>query len=132
MAVINERIKERRLALDMTLLQVAELLGIKEATMQRYESGEIKNIKHETIVKLAEIFNCSPEYLMGWSNQTKRLMAYSKALNIKKAVAESGEYKVNTVAAHKDDNENWTSDEMKKIEEYKQLLIAARNNKKKS
>lgn len=34
------------------------------------------------------------------------------------------------IAAHKDDNENWTPDEIKKIEEYKQLLLAARNNKK--
>ena len=34
--------------------------------MQRYESGEIKNIKHDTIVRLAEILNCTPQYLMGW------------------------------------------------------------------
>ena len=35
------------------------------------DNGEIKNIKHETIVKLAEIFNCSPSYLMGWENPTE-------------------------------------------------------------
>jgi len=67
--IINERIKEMRNARNFTLLEVAEKLGVKEATMQRYESGEIKNIKHETIVKLADIFNCSPVYLMGWSNR---------------------------------------------------------------
>lgn len=66
MGVLNDRIKEMRAKNGLTLAYVAELLGIKEATMQRYESGEIKNIKHETIVKLAEIFNCSPSYLMGW------------------------------------------------------------------
>ena len=53
MAEINDRIKERRLAAGKTLLEVAEYLGVKEATAQRYESGEIKNIKHETIVSLA-------------------------------------------------------------------------------
>lgn len=66
MGILNERIKERRLAVGLTLLQVAEFLGVKEATAQRYESGEIKNIKHETIYKLSEIFRCSPSYLMGW------------------------------------------------------------------
>ena len=68
MTKLRERIKERRLALNLTLLEVAERIGVKEATMQRYESGEIKNIKHETIVKLAEVFSCTPQYLMGWSD----------------------------------------------------------------
>lgn len=66
MGVLNDRIKVMRIVRGYTLAYVAELLGIKEATMQRYESGEIKNIKHETITKLAEIYTCSPSYLMGW------------------------------------------------------------------
>lgn len=68
MQTIQERIKERRSALGLTLLEIAEALGVKEATVQRYESGEIKNIKHETIVALAEILCCSPQYLMGWTD----------------------------------------------------------------
>lgn len=68
MATLQERIKERRADSGFTLLEVAEMLGVKEATMQRYESGEIKNIKHDTIVELAKIFNCTPQYLMGWSD----------------------------------------------------------------
>ena len=56
MTKLQERIKERRIALNLTLLDVANLIGVKEATAQRYESGEIKNIKHETIVELAKIF----------------------------------------------------------------------------
>lgn len=66
MSGLNQRIKERRLALDLTLAEVAERLGVKEATVQRYESGEIKNIKHETIGRLATMLQCSPMYLMGW------------------------------------------------------------------
>ena len=45
MSILQERLKERRLALNLTLLDVADALGVKEATAQRYESGEIKNIK---------------------------------------------------------------------------------------
>ena len=65
MATLQERIKERRNALGLTLLEIADLLNVKEATVQRYESGEIKNIKHDTIVELASILKCSPQYLMG-------------------------------------------------------------------
>lgn len=68
MATLQERIKERRFYSGFTLLEVAEQLGVKEATMQRYESGEIKNIKHDTIVEMAKIFRCTPQYLMGWSD----------------------------------------------------------------
>lgn len=66
MSEIKDRIKERRLALGLTMLDVAKKLGVQETTVQRYESGAIKNIKHETIVKLAKILNCTPAYLMGW------------------------------------------------------------------
>lgn len=68
MAILHERIKEQRLKKGYTLLQIAEMLNVKEATVQRYESGEIKNIKHETVVKLSEILGCSPSYLMGWED----------------------------------------------------------------
>lgn len=88
MSILNERIKERRLSLGLTLLDVADKLGVKEATVQRYESGDIKNIKHETIVQLSEILNCSPSYLMGWQKEKtdnekllERLKAYAEAFN---------------------------------------------------
>ena len=69
MATIQERIKERRLQLGLTLAEVAESLGVKEATAQRYESGGIKNISHETVCRLAELLHCSPSYLMGWDDK---------------------------------------------------------------
>ena len=51
MGVINDRIKNRRTDLGLTLLEVADALGVKEATAQRYESGAIKSIGHDTIIK---------------------------------------------------------------------------------
>ena len=70
MDILNQRINERRLAQGLTLAQVAEKLGVKEATVQRYESGDIKNIKHETIYKLSIILKCTPAYLMGWEDDS--------------------------------------------------------------
>ncbi len=71
MAILQKRIKEQRLKQNKTLLEVAEYVGVKEATLQRYESGEIKNIPHDKITAIAECLNCSPSYLMGWSNDIK-------------------------------------------------------------
>jgi len=41
-------------------------------------------------------------------------------------------YSTETVAAHKEDDEDWTPEELRKIEEYKQLLRAARKASKES
>lgn len=83
MSTVGENIKEQRLKNNFTLLEVANKLGVKEATMQRYESGEIKNIKHETIVALAKIFGCSPSYLMGWEEKTSNIPQFDNISPIK-------------------------------------------------
>lgn len=64
---IGERIKDCRLEKGLTLREVAEHLGVKEATAQRYESGNIKTLKQKTIAALANLFSVSPGYLMGWT-----------------------------------------------------------------
>lgn len=69
MAIWNERIKQRRLQAGLTLLEIAENLGVTEATAQRYESGGIKSVPYDYICKYSVIFNCSPSYLMGWESE---------------------------------------------------------------
>ena len=68
MTILNKRIKEMRLKRNMTLRELADFLGVKEATAQRYESGAIKNIKYDTVIQIGNALNCSPVYLMGWTN----------------------------------------------------------------
>lgn len=70
MDILNKRIKERRIALGLTLVELASKVGVRDATIQRYESGEIKNIKKSTVAKLAEALNTTPSYLMGWEEET--------------------------------------------------------------
>lgn len=95
MAKINERIKEMRIKNNLTLAEVADYLGVTEATAQRYESGSIKTIKHDIIFKLADFFKCNPCYLMGCSNnknndsknlsnQATELLRIFESLDIKK------------------------------------------------
>lgn len=62
------RIKELRKLNDMTLLELAHKLGVSESTVQRYESGNIRMFNYDTISMLATIFNCRPEYVMGWDD----------------------------------------------------------------
>lgn len=66
MAIWNERIRSKILQKGITLAQIADKLGVTEATAQRYESGSIKNIPYEHMCAYGEILGCSPAYLMGW------------------------------------------------------------------
>ena len=66
--IINERIKEQRYLSGLTLKEIADKIGVSEATVQRYESGRITVIPYESIEKLADIFGCTPGYLMGWES----------------------------------------------------------------
>lgn len=65
----NERIRNLRVSHALTLKDVARRLGVTEATAQRYESNAIKAIPYEMIVKYAEIFHCTPSYIMGWEQE---------------------------------------------------------------
>lgn len=81
MANIHERIKERREAVGLTLAQLAEIAGVKEATAQRWESGNIKTIKYETIEILADALHCTPSYLMGWENEKAPAIEHDDGLS---------------------------------------------------
>ena len=64
---LKENIKTRRLALGLTLEQVARAVGVSKATLQRYESGVISNIPSEKIELLAHALGTTPSALMGWN-----------------------------------------------------------------
>ena len=46
-------LKKRRKELGVTFLQIADEMNVSEATVQRWESGNIKMLRHERIAKLA-------------------------------------------------------------------------------
>lgn len=67
---IGENIRRRRKELDMTLEEVAALVGISRQTMSRYETGIIGNIPSDKIESLAKALRTTPAYIMGWEEHT--------------------------------------------------------------
>ncbi len=53
-------LKERRIELGLTMLEVAKLVGVSEATISRYESGNIKNMRRDRIEKYAKALQVQP------------------------------------------------------------------------
>lgn len=63
-----EKIKERRLKLEMSYQDLSDATGISKSTLQRYETGYIKKVPINQIEILAKALHTTPSYLMGWDN----------------------------------------------------------------
>lgn len=70
MVDIVERIKNQRQRLNFSFQDLADLTGMSKSTLQRYESGAIKNIPLSKVEILASALHTTPEYLMGWDENS--------------------------------------------------------------
>ena len=61
---IKNLIKNRRKELGLTLLDIANACGVSEATVSRWESGDIANMKRSRIAQLANVLKISPSMLI--------------------------------------------------------------------
>lgn len=55
-----QRLSELIKSSDYILADMEDAVGKKAATISRYASGEIRGVKRNTIVKLANFFRCFP------------------------------------------------------------------------
>ena len=61
--MLSDKMKTARLRKGLTLKQVAEKMGVSEATVQRWESGYIQTLKYERLLQLADVLGTTPVYL---------------------------------------------------------------------
>lgn len=66
MQEIMIRMKNRREELDMSYQTLSDKVGISKSTLQRYETGFIKNMPVDKLEDIANALQVSPAYLMGW------------------------------------------------------------------
>lgn len=72
---IMKRMKTRREELNMSYQTLSEKVGISKSTLQRYETGYIKNMPVDKLEEIADALNISPAYLMGWEDHTPTTLA---------------------------------------------------------
>lgn len=70
---IGKRIQQRRKALNISVVDIAAYTGLSKATIHRYESGDIKDIKLPVLETIAEILCVNPMWLLGKSEIMERL-----------------------------------------------------------
>lgn len=78
---ITQRIKEKRISLDLSYQQLAEKTGMSKSTLQRYETGFIRNLPVDKLEILAKALQTTPAYLMGWEDEEKNKVEKTDTIN---------------------------------------------------
>lgn len=73
MKAIMERIKNKRESLGLSFQQLADLTQLSKSTLQRYETGGIKNIPLDKLEVLAKALQTTPEWILGWNRDMDEL-----------------------------------------------------------
>lgn len=58
-------IKNKRIELGLTLADIADAVGVSAATVSRWESGDIANMRRDKIEALAHVLGLSPLDILG-------------------------------------------------------------------
>lgn len=79
MQEFNKNLKKRRLELGLTLKNVADIVGVTESTVRKWEVGIIANMKKNKLEKLANALQTTIPYILGLEdNEDKKT---SKIIN---------------------------------------------------
>lgn len=61
---MSSYLADRRRQLGLTMKQVAQAVGVSEATISRWESGQIANMKRDKIAAYAKALDVKPAFIM--------------------------------------------------------------------
>jgi DNA-binding helix-turn-helix protein len=78
---IGDRIKERRIQIDMTQDELAERLHYSsKSSISRIELNK-QNLTQDKIVEIADVLRTTPSYLMGWTDSPERNSSAKNPIN---------------------------------------------------
>lgn len=105
---IGERINYLRTREKISADDLGKMVGVSRATIYRYENGDIEKFPIELLDPIARALRTTPEYLMGWDDNTKILDVYSK-------LESQRQKKVYQFAEHQLHEQNNTVDEQSTV-----------------
>jgi len=107
----GKRLRQLRKEKGLTQAELAKLLSIGESTVSFYESGK-RQPDYETLIRLAEVFNVSVDYLLGRTEHKQGHISDAKG-------------KTETIAAHRSDDpmSELPEEARKSLEEFKEFIL---------
>lgn len=112
MASFSTVLKQLRERENLTQEELAKRLEISRSRLASYEQGQ-REPDLELLEVIADFFNVDMDYLLGRSDSTTKVN------------------QVTTIAAHKNnEDEDWSAEELKEIEVFKEFVRMKRQSKK--
>lgn len=68
---IRNRIFQKKSELNLSYQDMSEKTGLSKSTLQRYITGDIRNLGLDKLEILAKALDVTPSYLMGWEDENK-------------------------------------------------------------
>ena len=81
MEEMGDRLRRLRTEHNLTQEEVGKYIGVQRSAINKYENGNVENIKRSTIAKLARLYHVSPTPLMALDDldeQDQEPLVYSK------------------------------------------------------
>ena len=69
------RIKYLRSLTNMSQEELGRRVGVQRAAINKYEKGTVENIPIKTIEKIADVFEVSPTFIVGWNNKESNVLS---------------------------------------------------------
>lgn len=69
------RIKYLRQISSMSQEELGRRVGVQRAAINKYEKGTVENIPIKTIEQIANVFDVSPTFIVGWNEHTGDALA---------------------------------------------------------
>lgn len=110
---VNDKLKQARKNAKMTQKYVEDKTGIKVTTLSNWENG-VSSPDVEKIKILCSLYDVKPNEIFEWGSQ----------LLVKESI---DEYGIQTLAAHHDDEE-WSEEEKKELDQFKSFLRSKRQS----
>lgn len=99
---IGQRLKEQREKQGFSQQELGDVLGISRSAIQKQESGKSKTIDTLSLELLAQKLNCSPAYLMGWTNDPQSELNTKPATNLDDGLSDKKKRLLDQVAIMSD------------------------------
>ncbi|MBC1522442.1 helix-turn-helix transcriptional regulator [Listeria aquatica] len=105
METMGDRIKRLRIEMGLTQEELGKRVGLKRAAINKYEKGNVENMKRSIVEKMSSLFSVSPSYLMALDESNSEKNTIFQLYNKLEKTRQERVYRYTEQQLHEQENE---------------------------